>query len=69
MEENYQTGVNVEYYKPLLNDFLKENKELFIQSGYPWGLFIPYTLPNYNQAPIKIFYVGLDKLSNIFRTF
>ena len=60
MEENYQTGVNVEYYKPLLNDFLKENKELFIQSGYPWGLFIPYTLPNYNQAPIKIFYVGLD---------
>jgi len=60
MAENYQTGVNVEYYKPLLNDFLKENKEIFMKSGYPWGLFIPYTLPNYSQAPIKIFYVGLD---------
>lgn len=60
MAENYRTGVNVEYYKPLFKDFLNENKELLIQSKYPYGIFIPYVFPNYHQAPVKIFYVGRD---------
>lgn len=52
--------INVEYFKPMLEKFVSENKQLFIESGYPWGLFVPYVFPNYRNAPLKIFYVGRD---------
>ena len=28
--------------------------------GYPYGPFLPYTMPNYNSAAEKIFYIGRD---------
>lgn len=52
--------LNENYFKPLLNEFIKENKQLYLESGYPYGLFIPYTFPNYEKAQLKIFYVGRD---------
>ena len=44
----------------MLEKFVSENKQLCIESGYPWGLFVPYVFPNYRNAPLKIFYVGRD---------
>lgn len=52
--------INIEYFKPMLEKFVSENKQLCIESGYPWGLFVPYVFPNYRNAPLKIFYVGRD---------
>lgn len=63
MEKNNhikENWLNVDYYKPILEQFIKENKQLYVESGYPWGLFIPYVFPNYKNAPLKIFYVGRD---------
>ena len=58
-----ENWINVDYYKPLLKQFLKANKQLCVESGYPWGLFIPYVFPKYKNAPLKIFYVGRDSYS------
>ena len=63
MEKNNhvkENWLNNEYFKPLLKQFIQENNQLCVESGYPWGLFIPYVFPNYKNAPIKIFYVGRD---------
>ena len=57
---NGENRTNVEYFKPLLQRFISKNKNLYEESGYPFGLFIPYTMPNYINAPIKIFYAGID---------
>lgn len=57
---NGENRTNVEYFKPLLQQFISKNKSLYEESGYPYGLFIPYTLPNYAKAPVKIFYAGRD---------
>lgn len=61
-EKDFGNGnlLNVDYYKPILEQFIKENKQLYVESGYPWGLFIPYVFPNYKNASLKIFYVGRD---------
>ncbi len=52
--------LNVNYYSRLLESYILENQSLILESGYPYGPFIPYTFPRYPEAPIKIFYVGRD---------
>ena len=32
----------------------------YYNCGYPYGPFLPYTMPNYNKAIEKIFYIGRD---------
>lgn len=57
-----QTGnaqINVEYYLPLLKDFCNKTLPLY-DKGYDQGPFIPYTMPKYESAPVKIMYVGRD---------
>ena len=54
--ENY---INKEYYLPLLKKFCEIALPLY-ECGYPQGPFIPYTMPNYKDAPIRIMYVGQD---------
>jgi len=54
--DNY---VNKEYYLPILKEFCKKTMSLY-ECGYPQGPFIPYTMPKYKSAPIKIMYVGRD---------
>lgn len=57
---NGENRTNVEYFKPLLQQFISKNRNLYEESGYPYGIFIPYTLPNYVNAPVKILYAGRD---------
>ena len=45
---------------PLLDQFVSNNFDALINSGYPWAPFIPYEFFNYNLSPKKIFYVGID---------
>lgn len=54
--ENY---INKEFYLPLLKEFCKKTIPLY-KCGYPQGPFIPYTMPNYRNAPVKIIYIGQD---------
>lgn len=51
--------INKEVYLPLLQNFCKETSSLY-DCGYEYGPFIPYTMSRYNEAPLKIFYVGRD---------
>ena len=57
METNILNG---SYFRPLVSGFIAENKSLILESGYPYGLFIPYVFPKYYSSPIKIFYIGRD---------
>ncbi len=54
--DNY---INKEYYLPILKEFCEKTMSLY-ECGYPQGPFIPYTMPNYKSAPLKIMYVGRD---------
>jgi len=54
--------VNKQYYLPLLNDFCNKTISLY-EEVYDQGPFIPYVMPKYNDAPIKIMYVGRDTYS------
>lgn len=45
-------------FAPLLESFLQETKT--INSGYPYGPFIPHVFEHYGQAPLKVFYCGRD---------
>lgn len=54
--ENY---INKEVYLPLLKEFCDKALPLY-ECGYPQGPFIPYTMPNYNKASLKIMYIGQD---------
>ena len=54
--ENY---VNKEYYLPLLKRFCEIALPLY-ECGYPQGPFIPYTMPNYGKAKLKVMFVGQD---------
>ena len=48
-------------YLPILEDFVKNGgMELLIKSGYDQGPFIPYVFENYEKAPVKIVYCGID---------
>lgn len=47
---------------PLLNQFVSNNFDVLINSGYPWAPFIPYGFYNYNQSQKKIFYIRIDTL-------
>ena len=45
-------------FAPLLENFLQATKT--INSGYPYGPFIPHVFEQYGQAPLKVFYCGRD---------
>lgn len=51
--------INKDYYLPLLKEFCNKTLSLY-DKGYDQGPFIPYTLSNYDKAPLKIMYVGRD---------
>lgn len=57
--EEYQSRRNLAY-SPLLKQFVTDNKEILIQSGYPWAPFIPYAFPSYGFSGKKVFYIGID---------
>ena len=52
--------VNKQYFLPLVEEFCKKAVVLGEESYPPHGLFVPYTFEKYEEAPIKIFYVGRD---------
>lgn len=56
--ENY---INKEYYLPLLKNFC-EKVIPFYDKGYDQGPFVPYAMPFYKNAPVKVMYVGRDTL-------
>lgn len=51
--------INTSIYKSLLEKFFQIAAPLY-RCGYPYGPFIPYAMPHYKTAPIKIFYIGRD---------
>lgn len=56
-------NINTDVFKPLLEDFLKENAQYFhtnIEKGYPHGIFLPYTFGAYYTSDPKVFYLGRD---------
>lgn len=54
-----ENRINKDYYLPLLKEFCLKALPLY-KCGYQQGPFIPYTMPNYDNAPLKIMYVGRD---------
>lgn len=54
--DNY---INRAFYLPLVQRFFKETQQLY-SCGYPYGPFIPYAMPRYQEAPLKVFYLGRD---------
>ena len=53
-------AINVGLYKPLLELFCKSIVPYISKDKYPYGPFIPYTMSEYNNSKLKIFYVGRD---------
>ena len=51
--------INKDIYAPLIEKFYKEAAPYY-GCGYPYGPFIPYTMPRYPQAGKKIVYIGRD---------
>ena len=56
---SFHNGINMDYYIPLLKTFCQKTMSIY-DKGYDQGPFIPYTMTNYSNAPIKIMYVGRD---------
>lgn len=54
--------INEEYYLPILKSFCDKTMSIY-EGAYDQGPFIPYTMSNYADAPIKIMYVGRDTLN------
>lgn len=54
-----ENKINKPYYLPLLKYFCDKTISLY-DGVYDQGPFIPYVMPNYANAPIKILYVGRD---------
>lgn len=52
--------INKKYYLPLLRNFYENTKDLYEESKYPYGPYIPYVFSNYSKAPVKILYCGLE---------
>lgn len=52
--------INIDFYKPLLEIFCKSIAPYASKSKYPYGPFIPYTMSEYNNSNLKIFYIGRD---------
>ena len=44
--------INTDYFKPFLQAFCEKTQPLYT-CGYPWGPFVPYTMPRYNDADVK----------------
>ncbi len=44
----------------LLSDFCNECASVYEESGYPHGPFLPHTMPEYENANLKVFYIGQD---------
>ena len=51
--------INMGYFLPLLKEFCDKTIPLY-DKGYDQGPFVPYTMPKYGSAPVKIMYVGRD---------
>ena len=51
--------INMGYFLPLLKEFCDKTIHLY-DKGYDQGPFVPYTMPKYGSAPVKIMYVGRD---------
>lgn len=49
---------NKNIFASLLEVYLRETTT--INSGYPYGPFIPHVFEQYGQAPLKVFYCGRD---------
>lgn len=60
MKDMSKNQLNSAYFKPMLKQFIDENRALYKDSGYPYGIFLPYVFPKYYSAPLKIFYIGRD---------
>ena len=43
--------INTDYFKPFLQAFCEKTQPLYT-CGYPWGPFVPYTMPRYNDADV-----------------
>lgn len=56
--------INTDYFKPFLQAFCEKTQPLYT-CGYPWGPFVPYTMPRYNDADVKIFYMSRSELEDI----
>ena len=55
-----ENKINKQYYLPLLKDFCNKTISLYEKDAYDQGPFIPYVMSNYDDAPVKILYVGRD---------
>jgi len=55
--------INKEYFRTIVGEFFEKNSPEFEESGYPHEPFVPYVMPNYLKAPVKVFYVGIDTLN------
>ena len=53
--------INTDYFKPFLQAFCEKTQPLYT-CGYPWGPFVPYTMPRYNDADVKIFFSKLLRI-------
>ena len=58
-QSNCNVRVNMTYYLPLLKEYCQKTMSVY-DKAYDQGPFIPYTLSNYGNAPVKIMYVGRD---------
>lgn len=54
-----ENNTDISYFKPLLEKFCETTIQNF-DCGYPYGPFIPYTMPEYINADIRFFYMGRD---------
>ncbi len=49
-----------EYIVPHLKEFWNKYRNIYLDSGYPNGVFLPHVYENYAQSPLKVFYIGQD---------
>lgn len=56
---NLMNSINLASLNRELQEFC-ENAVKYYDCGYPYGPFIPYAMPGYASAAVKIFYIGRD---------
>ena len=56
---NCKDEQGLDYFVPLLKEFCEKTLAQY-DKVYDQGPFIPYTMANYDSAPVKIMYVGRD---------
>lgn len=50
----------IKEYEMILEQFAHGTGEIYKDSNYPYGPFIPYVFENYCSAPKKVFFMGQD---------